>query len=325
MPLGLLDLPDLLRRKRPVAKEFSVDALQGLPWLADAPLFIDSAHVDAFYDAVVAPEAEELSITRTVKGSQQISGNLALGAKGTISLSHFIKHLFPFVDATVGVDAEAGGGVKRETGEDTKIEFRRISTPQRRLVQLAFHYAIDLPDRLRFVSPDATGVWRKPPWEEPAFVEQVPRAVLFLDLPRGTKLIPVALEGADGVVVPMFRKLRGAGGIDPPAYPEGQPSVSEARRQEYWSWFIRNHTATTAMQAVEDGAKATGGLIHWIDYRLALGNEGSSAHVHVCSRGRYETGVFAYNMVVRAEESGLRVVATLKGGPDFDVLAVFNR
>jgi hypothetical protein len=67
--------------------------------------------------------------------------------------------------------------------------------------------------------------------------------------------------------------------------------------------------------------------IAWIDYNVSLAPRSPAPfmHLHLMSRGQYPTGVFAYNFVTRGFKYGLRVVGTLKSGPDLNVLAVFER
>ena len=53
-----------------------------LLWLADAPLFIDEKQVDAFYDAVLQPDYEEIgrSFARSVSANTTIGAQLTVGA-----------------------------------------------------------------------------------------------------------------------------------------------------------------------------------------------------------------------------------------------------
>ena len=94
-------------------------------------------------------------------------------------------------------------------------------------------------------------------------------------------------------------------------------------RKKYWAWFGENFNATQAMIAVEKVAE--GGRIRWIDYRVPLTFEGDSLHLHFCPEGRYDTGVFAYNLVKRGFKHGLRLVGPLKSEPDMNVLVVYEK
>jgi hypothetical protein len=59
--------------------------------------------------------------------------------------------------------------------------------------------------------------------------------------------------------------------------------------------------------------------IEWIDFRVALDGTGRTVHFHLESRGRYFTGAFAYMVIRRVVGHGLRLVGTLKDGPDVNV------
>ena len=79
-----------------------------------------------------------------------------------------------------------------------------------------------------------------------------------------------------------------------------------------------------ALEVVEDAAKKD--EIAWVDFNVPLDPAGSEfLHLHVASRGSFDTGVFAYNFVRRGFLHGIRIVGTLKTGPDLNVLAIFER
>jgi hypothetical protein len=304
-------------------RELSLDDVKSLRWLADAPLFIDAEQVGSFYDAVVSPEAEEMSVTRSIKDSKKQAAELGLEGGGEISVSQWLKLLFPFLDAKLSATAKATGSVERATESESSIELRPIRTPQRQLVQLALHYIIDLPNRVRFVTlPTDLG------WTDTSFIDATPRCLLFLELSPGTILIPTATELATGEVALLYRRLERQSGERPPRYPDREAEEDAKklyqRRKEYWSWFSQGFFSRQAMETIEGAARA-GGRIRWIDYRLPLDTEGTTVHLHVQGHETYDTGVFAYNMVKRGAEHGLRLVGTLKSGPDVNVLAVFER
>lgn len=48
-------------------------------------------------------------------------------------------------------------------------------------------------------------------------------------------------------------------------------------------------------------------------------------HLHIELGGRYYTGVVAHLFIRRALESGIRLVGTLKDGPDLNVLALYEK
>ena len=141
-----------------------------------------------------------------------------------------------------------------------------------------------------------------------------------------TKLIPMAAEFANGTVELLHESLKGPNGDKPPRYIErakaGQ-DLSENRKQ-YWSWFDTNFRALSFMKVLEEASKGKG-RIQWIDYRLPLTHEGDTMHLHISSAGQFDTGVFAYNLIKRGFSSGLRLVGTLKPGPDMNVLAIYEK
>jgi hypothetical protein len=314
----------------------SSSSVHGLPaklaWLADAPLYIDSDHVGRFYDAVVRPQVErgELKLTLTEERVRELKAKLGLeagveagGLLGDV-LSLFAK---PSIKAT----GEGEVGQQSKDGKSTEITLKEIDTPQRQLEQLVLHYLINRPGRI-FLPTNAS----EAPWRDHAIIAQVPRGVVFLDLPGRveadarkqprTKLIPMAVEFANGVIDPVFMRLKGPNGEEPPRFPEGAVPTDGSMNEyhEYWKWFEQNFSPTQAMVLVEEAASKNG-RIRWIDYRVPLTNEGHTLHLHISPASGYDTGIFAYNFIKRGYNHGLRLVGTLKSGPDMNVLAIYEK
>lgn len=304
-------------------------------WLADAPLYIDRSNVEALYDAVVRPDAAEGTTTLTITeaNKSEIAGKLGLGAELTTGeLAMALVPVFAFLKPTVKAEGEAQLTVTKETTGDVAVELHPIRTAQRQLEQLAFHYLVNLRDRVKLVDdPSSLG------WRQEDFIGDTPRALVFLDLPGetdqpsgwpGTKLIPTAAEFEGGDIVQIYSELKGRDNSAPPEYPQPKRGKTETElrreRRAYWQWFEENFSATKAMIAIEEAAKGKGGL-RWIDYRLPLNQEGDTLHLHVVPAGEHDIGVFAYNMVKRGEKHGLRLVGTLRSEPDLNVLAVFDK
>jgi hypothetical protein len=65
--------------------------------------------------------------------------------------------------------------------------------------------------------------------------------------------------------------------------------------------------------------------IRWIDFQVPIGDEGETLHLHVVPGGRADAGVFGYNFVRRAFKHGVRLVGTLKSGPDVNVMAIYEK
>src|SRR5438046_1788721 len=91
----------------------SAEALpQQLAWLADAPMFIDGARVDAFYDAIFRPDYGEIS--RTL--GQTVSRDTTLG--GDAKLGSLLPGLFAKADLGIHADHSRG----RERSQETEVE-----------------------------------------------------------------------------------------------------------------------------------------------------------------------------------------------------------
>lgn len=299
-------------------QESPLDTVTSLAWLADAPLFIDKDQVASFYDAVVRPEGQQgktvISLERFKGQTTKLEGSV----EGEISVSKILTTLLPFLDIKAKVGGKGGYEQSGSQKRGETVEFSPIETPQRQLVHLALHYLTNLPDRVRIIG-DPT----RPGWCNQDFISALPRALMFVDFPPRTKFIPMAAEVSAGEVVTIFDKLK-IGEACPPDPPESDTSSPEhdAAWAEYWAWFEKV-SAKIATETVEK-VIAKGGRVQWIDYRVPLPNQWP-LHVHVCGRGQFDTGIFAYNLVKRGFNHGLRVVGTLKSDPDLNVLAIFEK
>ena len=307
------------------------DLPSNIAWLADAPLFIDADHISRFYDAVVKPERETGQTTIEISEGEinALKGKLSLGGKvSTGELIGKLTKLLPSLEITAGGEANLEG--ERSSSEKIQVTLHPIKTPQRQLVQLSVHYLLNHPSRINLVNDASERDWRNP-----TSISQVPRQLVFLDLPSQaqaqamglpeTKIIPTAAEFEDGKIELIYNKLKGRDGSEPPSYPDkGRPDELRNAGREYWSWFNTNFSATQAMVSVEQAAFEHE-RIRWIDYRLPLTDEGDTLHLHISPAGEYDTGVFAYNFIKRGFKHGLRLVGTLKSEPDMNVLAVYDK
>lgn len=313
-------------RKKPPETLGTAPPLDKLPeqllWLADAPMFIDDKRVDAFYDAVFRPDYGEISRTlgKRVTSETTLGGNFKLGA------------LLPgvFAKADLGVNAEHSRG--KDDSQET--ELRPISNAYRHLLALALHYSANRPERLVLASPpqqatDGDGRPLPDDWllRDSEFIRKPPRAMIMLELDRGCKLIPAAVELNNGKLETLYKKLEDgflakAGGTPAPQYP-GSLASQEARN-EYWQWFASAYDDRVALEVVEKAGE--GARFQWIAYRVSFdGDVGPFVHLTLTARGAYDTGIFGYNFINRGRKHGLRIVGTLKSEPDIDVLAVFER
>jgi hypothetical protein len=299
-------------------------------WLADAPLFIDGDQVDRFFDAVVRPSGKLTGWTYQVSDSEtkslvsKIQSEVEAGGGTLVELWMKLKGKLG-----IGVEYEQG----TEKGNSLARVYNTIDTPQRQLITLAEYYDQNQNARAFYVTDP-----QNPEWRKPNAITDVPRQLVFLDLPgqfqvkapgMQTKLIPIAAEFENGKIVPFFTTLRAKSGENPPSvYPESQDIADSAQlqagRKNYWEWFAKNFQIQASIHAIEAGAEANG-RIRWIDFRLPIADDGDTLHLHISPAGRYDTGVFAYNFIRRGFEFGLRIVGTLKSDPDMDVLAIYDK
>jgi hypothetical protein len=287
-------------------------------------MFIDADQVASFYDATIRPEYTESSV--------ELSDSLTQGTKFAGGLE--VGSAFPWVKATGNISGERS----RQSGHGKKVTLQPVNTAQRQLVHLALYYVdqyLKLPtSRIRMVTctTDANGdaVFDAipddaPPWNDPSFITESPRAILFIDLPPATRFIPTALETVDGDVVTLYDRLTEAfagPNEQPPPYPSVLPRPTP-ERDAYWAWFDERFSDIAAMEVVEKAV--CGKRVAWIDYRVSTGIGKHFLHLHVAPRGNYDTGSFAYQFVKRGYKHGLRLVGTLKSEPDMNVLAVFEK
>jgi len=301
-----------------------------LVWLWDAPLFIDELQVGRFYDAVARPESKQGKTTITIskQDARKIAGKL--GIEAGISVGALGELLTKFVKPEIKASGEGAVNSESQSAETRTIELHEISTPERQIVQLTLHYLVNYAERLFLIEGPADDDWR-----QPDTIQRVPRGLAFLDLPGldesyhlglpPTKIIPMAAEFENGKVELIYPKLVGKSG-GPPEYPEHAKDLDDLRRQRtmYWQWFDENFSPTKAMIAVEE-ASTNNGRIRWIDYRLPISKDGDTLHLHACPAGKYDTGVFAYNLIKRGFKHGLRLIGTLKSEPDMNVLAIYEK
>lgn len=288
-----------------------------LLWLADAPLFIDEKQVEAFYDAVLRPDYEEIgkSISKSITKDSTFGGGLNVAA------------VLPWWPSKAG--AEVSGSHTRHQGKEEGSTLARVVNPYRHLLALALQYSAEpklkgrlvLADKDRCINVAGESV----DIGSEAFAQDVPRAIVMLELPSGTPLIPTALELMSGEVVRLYEtlaaRLQVPGKHSLPDYPTGPEPAATAARKAYWDWFAEFYEKRHVLEVVEEAVH--GEPIAWIDFRVPVLDR--YVHLHVAARGRYETGVFGYQMISRGFSHGLRIVGSLKCEPDINVLAVFER
>jgi hypothetical protein len=293
-----------------VADGYEEHVPDALLWVKDAPLFIDDENLGRFYDAVVRPAFKEnVPFKLKISEGQKKDLQAKLGGKGKLGLAPWLSSI---LNAEVEVSAEGQVSKGSTFGFEQEVTFEPISTPQRQLVQLMVFYALNQPARLM-----VGGIEGPLEWQRSGGIAAVPRGLAFIDLPRGTKFIPMAAEFSNGKVVTLFDKLPGSANAQPPAF-------EREKKQAYWEWYAANFDPARSVEVIES-ASAANGKIEWIDFRVPLNSQAEMMHVHLEARGRYFTGALAYMIVRRSLGHGLRLVGTLKDGPDINVMALYEK
>ncbi|HEX4607653.1 MAG TPA: hypothetical protein VH092_05545 [Urbifossiella sp.] len=333
----------------------STPDLTRLAWLADAPLFIDAPQIERFYDAVIRPNYIQGITTATVSNTGEFSFGGEVGGKGSFEIGGGLLARFLGGKGSGEISGKATTGQKNADANTQQVQWLPVRTPQRQLGQLVLNYAQVAPDRLLEFAPvgDSKRLY------DPTTPNQMgqPRAVVVLDLlgceeaarlgVDATRLFPMAAELADGRVTLLFELLRDAqmkkvsgtldtgdaakiqqvvttlapqGGGGP-----GAPDSVAGNVQQSWEKYAPMYEAWDGMKVIEDGVG--GQRIRWIDFQLAasITAKQKNIHLHISPGGEFDTGVFAYNFAFRAYHYGVRIVATLKAGPDLNVLAIYEK
>lgn len=304
-------------------------ALRRLWWLADSPLFIDDQLVAGFYDAVVRPEFELQGKTIGEINEKTHSLLIAGGAEAELGLPSFLSFLGP----RVTVDGKLERTTERSKQSSDEYEWRAVKTAGRSLEELIAVYVADqrFHDRLLLLECPATTI-KTLSGGTIDFADfsdandSFPRALVFVDVQPGAAIIPTMCEFAGGGFEPLYEQLIAklwTSATGRPSYPsESSPTASDERRA-YWKAINERYASRAAMEVLENAMK-DGRKLEWIDFRLPLNSGGDTLHLHVCPRGQYSAGTFGYNFIRRGNRKGVRIVGSLKRGPDLNVLAIFE-
>jgi hypothetical protein len=282
---------------------------KALLWLKDAPLVIDDENLARFYDAIVRPAYKE-NAPRTLRltAAQREELQKTLGATVKAGLSG----LFGMFSAEAEGTAQRQKTVGADRGIEEELILEPISTPQRQLEQLIIYYSLIQPERL--LIGDLSALLQ---WHESGLGRDMPRALCLVDVPAGTRFIPMAAEFENGKVARLFDDLARKAG-------EQLPPYDRDRKAEYWTRLAALAEPAFAAEVIEE-ASGGHGKIEWIDFRVLLNEAARTAHLHLEPRRRYFTGAFAYMVVRRSVGHGIRMVGTLKDGPDINVLALYEK
>lgn len=287
-----------------------------LLWLVDAPLFIDSVRIESFYDAVVRPYLRQglTTIGKDSELSGELGAELGLGAEfDTGKLLELLSAWLPKLKVNAEGNVSGSGNIKKSRQQET--QWHPINTPQRQLEQLVLHYLLYHRERVGIdetpTNQNTDKYWMKPDW-----ILGIPRGLVLLDFPAKTKFMPTFGEFEDGPKE-IFRNL----GLQPDQV-EYPVNATPEEKREYWKRFVDGFVTQTAVKAIED---AGNGKIDAIDFRVPVSNDGHTLHLHFQPRGKYPTITFAYNLLRRCYEQGVRLVGTIKSGPDINVLAIYEK
>jgi hypothetical protein len=281
-----------------------------LLWVKDAPLFIDEINLSRFYDAALRPPFDEtsplkLKVTESTK--RDLEGKF--GAKLSAGLSNWLSAI---ASGSAEVSGEGKVAKSDATGSESEIILQPIQNPHRQLEQLTIFYLIERREQLLFgESKDVLS------WQKDGASLMVPRPLVFIDLPKNAKFIPMAAEFVNGKVVTFFQKLEADSGELPPPY-------KREAKADYWKWFDTNFNAERSLTVLE-AAATENGRIEWVDFRVPLNDVVDTMHLHIDVAGKYNTGTFAYRLIRRGVGHGMRVVGSLRDGPDVNVLALYEK
>jgi len=279
-----------------------------LLWLADSPLFIDARRVESFYDAVVRPYMRQRTIVSESSTTKTIDLLAELGVSGEVDSGQLIKMLagwLPQLKISAEGKVSGAGNIEKSSGETTTWEV--IETPQRQLEQLCLHYAVFQRDRMKVSTLSSREEWGNQKW-----ISEVPRGLVLLDLPAGTKVLPTFAEFAEEGP----QQLAGDNVI------ESGETVSADEEKTDWSAMFKGFDSQQCIRKIEKAGKSR---IDAIDYRVRFDDvHEEPLHLHLEPMGDFTTLTFAYSMVKRAQKHGLRLVGTMRSGPSMYVLAAYE-
>jgi len=304
-------------------------ALKSLWWLADSPLFIDEKLVAGFYDALVRPEFELQG--KTIGEINEKTNTLLVGAGGEaeLGLPSFLSVLGP----KVKVKGKLENTAERSTQASSEYDWRKVKTAGRSLEELIAVYVAEqrFHDRLLFMECPSNGIKTLAGGavkftDFSGASDSFPRSLVFLDVKPGAAILPMMCEFSAGGFEPLYEQLISKlwpSEAGRPTYPrESSPTASEERRA-YWKALTEKYDSRAAMEVLESAMK-DGRKLDWVDFRLALNPDGDTLHLHACPSAQYSAGTFGYNFIRRGNRKGVRIVGSLKRGPDLNVLAIFE-
>lgn len=291
-------------------------------WLIDTPLFVSTERIESLYNAIALPETEEQARTISRKGTSSESTGTSLGlelAAETGPIANFM--------AKMGLKVSSQLNAERQTATEDGVSYSLtpVRSPERRLLNVCLKYAQYFPSRCLYQAGPTQGGWIKD-----GFIDERPRALVFLDVLPDTPIVPMAAELHNGEVRTFFNELNQEvvqwGEPAPPKWPDENDSDQAG---EYWNWFRNSRDSSKGAMRLMERVVGDRGRPVWVDYRVPITNgEGmdiNSLHLDIRGEGVHGTGDFAHRLVHRGRKHGLRIVGLLKSGPALNVLAVYER
>lgn len=321
----LVGLGQQLLRERDESVIQRIQNLREYWFLADAPLFIDGAQVTGLYDAIFRPEFEVASRTRskTDTKAEELSAEITAGTE--VSVPTIFK-----------VSAAGKGGSKLGTttsGVDSLTETAVLS-PERRLERLVNLYAYSYPHRIYRTDSQCISLTdlagKSLNWGDVTATLNEPgiRPLIFFDLDKGARFIPMFAELNTGGRVELYKDFIASVSKNNavPEYPKRGSANYQEEKRTHWKALWTAFDSQLALETIENATK-NGGRIDWIDFRIIAFKEGVPVpiHLHLSPRGQFPMGTFAYQLVRRGENHGVRLLGTLKKGEDVNVLAIYER
>lgn len=308
------------------------EAVRYLQWLLDAPLFIDDPFVARLFDAVVRPTYEVQS--REVGQVSETARRRLFGGTAEAQVKAGLPFLANAVKAGARANAEQENAQRSATSSKTTEV--PVETAGRRLEELVAVYADEHPDRLVFIDGDgAARTFRGRHLNLRELAEEAaipPRLLVFIEARADTKLLPMACELTSGRTKLLFENFIARQWSDAEVRPEYPPdnSANTEKRRQYWATLSSRFDSRVAMEVVEQGTSdpdqpGNAERFTWIDFRMPIGPDGTTMHLHLVCEGRDPIGTFGYNFVRRGYRHGVRILGTMKAGLDVNVLALFDR
>lgn len=304
-------------------------ALGRLWWLADAPLFIDESLIKGFYDAVVRPEFELQG--KTIGQINETTNKLLVG--GAVQAGLGLPSFLSFLEGKANLKAKMEGSRQRRRQSSEKTNWKAVKAPGRHLEELVAVYVSSqqLQERLLFMECPLVDI-KTLTGAAVTFDalrdanNSFPRSLVFLEVKPDAVIIPTMCEFARGGFEALHQQLiekLWSSNETKPKYPLENDAMASPEKLAYWRAIAERYDSGTAMQVLESAAGESRKL-EWVDFRLNLTPEGETLHLHVCPRGQYSAGTFGYNFIRRGNTKGVRIVGSLKRGPDLNVLAIFE-